>query len=277
MRIRLLPALIFVGALLVSVRVGHLVSGIGHSGGPALGVAETRAETGQSKAADSKAEAPADSKKSKPGDASGLKAEAELNKAESKGAENPGAKTESGDKAEGDKAGSDKAGADAPPGLKDPNLFTASEIQTLQRLAERRDALDARERALDEREKVLKAVEGRIEGQLAALKESQTRVQRLLKAYDEQEAEKLRSLVKIYETMKPAEAARIFEKLDAKVLIEVLQSMKAAKSAPIFAAMNPVLAREMTQALAERSQLPRDGDKADKDGTKSAAAGRRSD
>lgn len=247
MRIRLLPVLIFVAALLVSVRAGHFVSGVESGSGGTIGIAETRAETAKAKGAP-----------------------------DAKTAQEP-AKTDgaAADKATAQRAepqGNDTNDKDAPPGLKDPNLFSASEIQMLQRLAERRDELDARDRALVEREKILKAIEGRITEQLAALKASQDKIQSLLKAYDEQEAEKMKALVKIYETMKPAEAARIFEKLDNKVLLEVLQQMKTAKSAPIFAAMNPVLAREMTQALAERGQLPRDSDKPLDKGTSKVGA-----
>jgi flagellar motility protein MotE (MotC chaperone) len=239
MRVRLLPALIFAATLMVTARVGQIFSGIAPSDGLFFGLAPARAQSApQATAKKGKDEAARPS----PGAAQSP---------EKKG--DPSATTEKTDPAQ-------NAASDVPPGLKDPHLFSAAEIQTLQRLADRRDALDARERALDERAKVLKAIEARVDGQLAALKESQARLQGLLKAYDEQEAEKIRSLVKIYETMKPAEAARIFEKLDGKVLLDVLHQMKAAKSAPIFAAMNPQLAREMTQALAERSQMPREGE-----------------
>jgi len=237
----------FVGALLVSVRVGEFVSGVDRAGSLSFGGARSQAQTDNAQTD------------------GGAKSDAGAGKAPADNA----ASTDMG--AGGAQAGGEGQ-AETPPALKDPTLFSATEIQILQRLAERRDELDAREKALAEREKLLKAFEARIDEQLAALKESEGRVQGLLKAYDEQEAEKMRSLVKIYETMKPVDAARIFEKLDNKVLLEVLQNMKTTKSAPIFAAMNPVLAREMTQALAERSKLPREG--GEENGTTSTERGR---
>ena len=48
------------------------------------------------------------------------------------------------------------------PVLSDPNRFSEREVQLLQELAERRNVLDARERQLEEREALLKAAEQRL-------------------------------------------------------------------------------------------------------------------
>jgi flagellar motility protein MotE (MotC chaperone) len=59
-------------------------------------------------------------------------------------------------------------------------------------------------------------------------------------------------LVKTYETMKPKDAARIFDTLEMEVLIEVAQRMKEAKLAPVLAAMDPAKAQSVTVELAAR-------------------------
>jgi flagellar motility protein MotE (MotC chaperone) len=66
----------------------------------------------------------------------------------------------------------------------------------------------------------------------------------------------MRSLVKIYENMKPKDAAKIFEQLDMGIMLEVVERMKEQKVAPILAEMNPVKARELTSELAQRRQMP---------------------
>ena len=76
------------------------------------------------------------------------------------------------------------------------------------------------------------------------------------KLYDEKEQEKIRSLVKIYENMKPKDAARIFEEIDMDVLLDVVDKMKEKKIAPILAKMNATRAKEITTELAERRKLP---------------------
>ncbi|HEX3498406.1 MAG TPA: hypothetical protein VHT04_03700, partial [Stellaceae bacterium] len=67
---------------------------------------------------------------------------------------------------------------------------------------------------------------------------------------------KIKSLVRIYETMKPKEAARIFEQLDLPVLLDVLEQMKELKTAPILAAMDPAKVKAVTLALAARQPSP---------------------
>ena len=80
-------------------------------------------------------------------------------------------------------------------------------------------------------------------------------IESLIKKYNEQEETELKSLVKIYETMKPKDAARIFDELELKVLLQVFQRMKEAKTAPILASMSPARAKEVTTQLAERKEL----------------------
>ena len=53
-----------------------------------------------------------------------------------------------------------------------------------------------------------------------------------------------RGLVKLYESMKPRDAAAIFNELDMPVLLQVLDRMKEAKAAPVLAAMQPDKARQ---------------------------------
>jgi flagellar motility protein MotE (MotC chaperone) len=58
-------------------------------------------------------------------------------------------------------------------------------------------------------------------------------------------------LVKMYEAMRPRDAASIFNDLDKDVLLQVLDRMKEAKAAAILAAMLPDKARQATADLAE--------------------------
>jgi flagellar motility protein MotE (MotC chaperone) len=57
-------------------------------------------------------------------------------------------------------------------------------------------------------------------------------------------------LVKLYESMKPRDAATIFNDLEMPVLLGVVDRMKDRTAAPILAAMQPEKARELTIKLA---------------------------
>lgn len=142
----------------------------------------------------------------------------------------------------------------------DPTLLTQSEIDLLQRLTERRRVLETREQELEIRTSLLAAAESRINNKIEELKVLRETISGLIKTFDSQQDAKLLSLVKIYESMKPKDAARIFEELDMSTLLEVAERMKERKLAPVMAKMNPEKAREMTVELSQLRQLPRVGE-----------------
>lgn len=146
--------------------------------------------------------------------------------------------------------------ANAGTGDATPGGMSQTEMDVLQKLVQRRDQLDARERDIARREDLLKAAEDQIDRKVAELKSLQSTIQSLLRQYNEQEDSKMISLVKIYENMKPKEAAKIFEQLDMQILLDVIERMKEQRVAPILAEMDPAKARTVTSELAQRRQMP---------------------
>ncbi len=229
-RVRLLPATIFVAALLLSVRVGgfwdRLEIEMGNSS------AAQQASTG------GRAKSSADSK-SAAGTKSDRKRASKPTKtaAAGKSQKNQGAKTD--ESAEHDF---------------DPDDLSEAEIKVLQELSKRRVQLDQRERNIDMRAGLLKAAEKRIAEKITQLKALQASLKTKIKDRDEKTEPQMESLVKIYEKMKAKDAARIFAKLDLDILLDVIRRMKEAKSAPILAAMDPSRAKDVTVELARRSR-----------------------
>ena len=151
-----------------------------------------------------------------------------------------------------------EAAAEANPDqpVHDPFDYTDEEVDVLQQLAKRREELDLRARQLDEREALIQAAEQRMDQKMAELKALQATVEDLLKTRSEQEESELKSLVKMYENMKPKAAARVFEEMDMDVLLDVIDRMNERKVAPILALVTPTRAKEITFELAQRRQLP---------------------
>lgn len=137
----------------------------------------------------------------------------------------------------------------------DPMLMSQSEIDLLQKLAQRRNELESWSTDLSTREQLLKAAELRIETKLGELKTIQQKINASLKQHDDEQEAKLKSLVKIYETMKAKEASRIFEQLDMPILLDVVERMKEAKVAPVIAAMDPEKAKKLTTEMAKRRRI----------------------
>ena len=61
----------------------------------------------------------------------------------------------------------------------------------------------------------------------------------------------------MYETMKPKEAAKIFDRLDIKVLLDVASQIKPQRMSEILAQMSPEAAERLTVELAARSGADR--------------------
>lgn len=221
-RLRLLPALMFLAALFFTVKIGMLWQSPGapDRGGPvAVAGAAARSE----------------------------------------GADKPGTEAPAAPAAP---AASPAPAAQPAPGASEPaedaakaSAFSPAEVDVLRQLAARREQLDARARDLDKREALLQAAEGRIDAKAAALKELQTQVSRLIKAHDEQQDAKVASLARLYESMKPKDAAAILQALELETLLLVAERIRERKLAPILAEMNPAKARDLTTELVRRRKI----------------------
>jgi flagellar motility protein MotE (MotC chaperone) len=141
----------------------------------------------------------------------------------------------------------------------EPGAYTAAELEVLQKLSKRRDELEARAKEMQMREDLAKAAEARLAKKLEEMKQVQSTIEGLLRKYDDQEDVKMKSLVKIYESMKPKDAAKIFEQLDMPILLDVIERMKEQKAAAVLADMSPQKAKEVTAEIADRRKLPRPG------------------
>lgn len=138
----------------------------------------------------------------------------------------------------------------------DEAALSDEDIKILQQLGDRRRDLDKRAQDMDQREALLQASEKRIDAKIAEMQKMRKDIETLLGQAGGQQGEQLKSLVKIYENMKPAQAAKVFEQLDMNVLLAVINEMKEAKAAPIMAAMDPQKAKAVTTELIRRKDLP---------------------
>ena len=135
---------------------------------------------------------------------------------------------------------------------------SSAEMDVLTSLADRRDALEQRQRELELRANVIAATEKRVDDKIAQLKGLQARIEAMLGQRDAKELEQLDGLVKIYTAMKPKDAARIFAALDDNVRNGVAGRMKPDTMAGIMAALPAEIAQKVSLALAQRYKLPGD-------------------
>ncbi|PHS78743.1 MAG: hypothetical protein COB59_05370 [Rhodospirillaceae bacterium] len=226
-KVRLLPMVIFFSTLMLTVRVGDIWDGF-----------EENVTVSSSEALAQAVDGPT------PGEAA-MPDGGEL-----------GGGLEMGDGADVMMAEEDQAAIAARMLADDPTLLTQSEIDLLQKLAVRRVEIDARAKELESRVILLAAAEARIDIKIEEFKALQSTIEALVKEYDQQQSTKLLSLVKIYENMKPKDAARILEELEMKTLLPVVEGMKDRSLAAVLAKMNSQRARDITVELNQLRKLP---------------------
>ncbi len=134
--------------------------------------------------------------------------------------------------------------------------LSSQEIVVLRSLQARRETLDARESGIATREAAAAAAEGRLQEQITQLKSVETDVQALLAKMDAKRDERMGALVKTYESMKPKDAARIFDDMDDTILVDLAKMMKPATLAAIMSSMKSARAQVLTRMLADLSKPP---------------------
>lgn len=131
--------------------------------------------------------------------------------------------------------------------------MTAGERAVLESLQQRRQELETRSRELEVRDSLLKAAEKRIEQRLSELKDTEARLTGAEKKKNEEEAAKFKSLVSMYENMKAKDAAKIFDRLEMRILVEVVNAMNPRRMSDILGQMATEAAERLTVEIANRS------------------------
>lgn len=126
-----------------------------------------------------------------------------------------------------------------------------AERAMLEKLKDRRNEIEARDRELEMRDSLLRVGERKLDERIGELRtlESQFGGDKA-----KQDAKtRYKSLVVMYESMKPKEAARVFDRLDVKILIDLVGHMNPRKVSEILAVMEPAAAEKLTVALARQA------------------------
>ena len=247
-RLRLLPLLVVVAGMAFVVRIGDAVI-------------QTRDLTGaayaQEKSDEKKEEAAAKEEPKKEDAAAETPAE-KIDEAKTEEAKTEGAPDKPA--APGEKPGKVDLPSTAAPAWTDASDgdidYSTLRKELYEDLLQRRQQLDEKEKVLGQREALLEAGEKEITRKFNELTGLRNEIQELLKKQSNEEDARIASLVKIYEGMKPKDAARIFNTLDMDIMIDVVSKMSERKSAPIIASMEADRARALTTLLAEQKKLP---------------------
>jgi flagellar motility protein MotE (MotC chaperone) len=135
------------------------------------------------------------------------------------------------------------------------NFQLSSEKQLLQQLRQRRKEIESYKDKLPAEKMALESIKQYIDNRLNMLENVQNQLRPQLDNNNQNDDKKIQKLVKVYENMKPKEAAKIFNDLQIGVLVELALNMKESRLAAILSEMTPEKARELTSILATQSDM----------------------
>ena len=118
---------------------------------------------------------------------------------------------------------------------------------------ERETQLDAEEARLAERKQTLSIAEAKLAEQLAAFDKAQKNLEKTLALADEAAERDIARMTTVYENMKPADAARILEKMDVKFAAGLVARMRPDVAAQVMTGMTPESAYALTVTIASRN------------------------
>jgi flagellar motility protein MotE (MotC chaperone) len=133
--------------------------------------------------------------------------------------------------------------------------FTKGAKDLLEQMATRRSELEQWKKDLDMRASMIDASSIKLDEKIAKLEELKLATQKLLDEYKIEDDKKLKSMIKVYENMKPKDAAGVFDKLEMPVLLEIVGQMSERRLSAILAKMNGEKAKEVTEKLMANREL----------------------
>jgi len=128
-----------------------------------------------------------------------------------------------------------------------------SERAILERLQSRRQELEARAREIDIRESLLKAAEKKAESRVEELKGIESRISTATEQKSEADNARFKGIITMYESMKPKDAAKVFDRLEMSVLYQIASQIAPRKMSDILGLMSPEAAERLTTEMARRA------------------------
>lgn len=130
--------------------------------------------------------------------------------------------------------------------------LSPAELQVMQSLGARRGQLDRRESDLSTQLALMAAAEAKVDAKLKALASVKADIKDLMGQVDAKAQAEVDRMVKVFEAMKPKDAAPRMVLLDDSVRLPIAAKMKEKSLSAVLAQMPPAEAKKLTEALAHR-------------------------
>lgn len=127
--------------------------------------------------------------------------------------------------------------------------------EVVQSLVSDRNDLQEKEERLTLQNAQLQAFGNLLKGKVSQLKKLQVHLKSQIVSLENHHHKGLKGLAKIFEGMKPQEAAQIFLTLDSHSAIHLIRQMKRAKASAILTSLPPKQAAQLTVAFVQNASM----------------------
>lgn len=139
----------------------------------------------------------------------------------------------------------------------DPLLLNEDQIKVLLALAKQKKDINEtnKEADVEKQKKIVEIATDNLKKKIDELDTIKHDLENKKAAFTKNEINNIESMAKLYETMKPSQAADIFNKLELTSLTQIIKHMNPKKAAAIVAAMTPERARIVTIEILGSKQI----------------------
>lgn len=130
--------------------------------------------------------------------------------------------------------------------------ISPNELNILQSLGTRRAELDQREAQINSRGQLIDAADAKLDARITQLQNLKGQIQGLIDQANKTSSADTVRMVKVYESMKPKDAAAVLTAMSDPVRLPIAAGMKDRSLAAILGAMSPDAARDLTEKLSQR-------------------------
>lgn len=128
------------------------------------------------------------------------------------------------------------------------------DVRVLAEMRRRQAEAEKREREVELREARLNAAETMVRSQMQTLSQMRSELEQLASREGEAASSDIDALVALYSNMRPQQAAKVFDRLEASRAAVILLRIPDRQAGPILAQMDPQSALAVTQEIAGRRE-----------------------
>lgn len=125
----------------------------------------------------------------------------------------------------------------------------------LEALNQRERSLGRREATLAAREADLRMLEEQLAARMSELSTIRNEVKSLVERLDTNRDTRIEDMVRMFNAMRPSEAAPILSKTETALAVDVLSRMNKSKAGKILGAMDATVAARLSEAIASSPKL----------------------